>query len=114
MDVDALVADSDRWESGELGCDEAHAVVVPEAAEALDEALQLHAISIRLQRGLIDALKSIADHHGIGYQPMVRDLLIRFAKAELKIIAEQIHQQMADLPVDADDGPASKHFDRAA
>lgn len=77
------------WESGQLGQSEQHVrVATPEEMAEVDAALGLQMISIRLQKGLIDALKEIANYHGIGYQPMIRDLLNRFARSEIKTILE--------------------------
>ena len=75
----------EKWESGELGRDEKHVKRVDEAEEkALDEATGMQMISIRLQKKLIEDLKSIAAHNGIGYQPLVRQLLTRFVVSEFK------------------------------
>ena len=77
------------WESGELGMSEEHVrVATPEEMAEIDEALGLQMISIRLQKGLLEALKEIAKYHGIGYQPMIRDLLERWAVGEIKSILE--------------------------
>lgn len=78
---------TEAWERGELGEDEAHAVVVPEASEELDRALGLQAVSIRLQKSLIDDFKFLAEEHGMGYQPLMREALRRFAEAEMKRLA---------------------------
>ena len=81
--------DACPWDSGKLGEDEAHVVVSSaEEQKAVDDALGLQMISIRLQKTLLRDLKTIADHHGIGYQPMIRDLLNRFARSELKQLLE--------------------------
>lgn len=71
-----------KWEDRTLGVSEEHAARVPEAGAELDAAMELQLISIRLQKGLIDQLKEIASYHGVGYQPMIRDLLNRFAQSE--------------------------------
>lgn len=60
--------------------------VPPEEVKLIDDSLGMQMISIRLQRDLISVLKEIATFHGIGYQPMVRDLLHRFAVSEIKAI----------------------------
>lgn len=86
--------DAEKWEDGTLGATEEHAVRVPEASAALDDAMELQLISIRLQKSLIENLKAIASHHGIGYQPMIRDLLNRFAVCEIKQI---LNDQTAEL-----------------
>ncbi len=49
----------------------------------VDKALGLQMISIRLPVRLIEQLKVIAMHRGIGYQPLMRDVLGRFARGEL-------------------------------
>lgn len=81
------MTNTDKWESGELGRDLAHAVRVPEEDVGVDEALGLQLISIRLQKKLINDLKMISGAYGIGYQPMIRDLLNRFVESEIKQMA---------------------------
>lgn len=63
--------------------------VSQEEEKAVDEALGLQMISIRLERSLIANLKEVAEHHKIGYQPLIRDLLNRFAKSEMRTILEE-------------------------
>ena len=76
------------WESGQLGRDEAHVQVAPKEIELqVDEGMGLQMISIRLQKELIEDYKKIAEFHGVGYQPLMRDALRRFAEAEFKKIA---------------------------
>lgn len=83
------VEDACPWESGKLGRSEEHVrVATPEEMAAVDNALGLQMISIRLQKGLLEALKDIAKFHGIGYQPMIRDLLNRFARSEIRTLME--------------------------
>jgi hypothetical protein len=77
------------WEKGRLGRDEKYAVVAdPSHEAALDEALGLQAISIRLPKQLIDQYKLIAHFHGVGYQPLMRDVLARFVHNALNEILE--------------------------
>lgn len=86
---------SDAWESGKLGCDEAHVKVAsPEANLALDAATGLKPISIRLPESLIEELKVIADHNDIGYQPLIRKVLQRFTRSELRVMAIKYYEQM--------------------
>jgi hypothetical protein len=81
--------DACPWESGELGRSEVHVrVATPQEMAAVDDALGLQMISIRLQKRLLEALKDIAKFHGIGYQPMIRDLLNRFARSEIRTLME--------------------------
>ncbi|MCM1129626.1 MAG: hypothetical protein NC211_07420 [Alistipes senegalensis] len=92
---------SEAWEDGLLGRDETHIVRVPDnEQEAIDEALGLKMISIRLPADLIQAYKDISAYRGLhGYQPLMRDALKRFAEAERKLImteiAEDIKQKLS-------------------
>lgn len=86
---------TERWENGELGRSDEHVVVASEALHIeLDEALAMKLVSIRLPVTLIETLKMIAAHHGIAYQPMIRDLLTRFARSELQQIAHDLDSRM--------------------
>lgn len=97
------------WETGALGQSEEHVRVATNSEmREVDDALDLQMISIRLQKGLLQALKEIAAHHGIGYQPMVRDLLNRFARSEIKSI---LQDRLSSLDDDASDVPAMKPVD---
>ncbi|HTN32302.1 MAG TPA: hypothetical protein VL178_15955 [Pseudomonas sp.] len=79
----------EMWEDGRLGQDANHAAVAPGSKQEVDDALGLQLISIRLQKQLLCDLKKIAEFHGVGYQPMIRDLLNRFAQVEIKKILVQ-------------------------
>lgn len=82
----------EAWEARELGADDAFAVVAdPSHEAALDAALGLQSISIRLPKQLIEHYKVIAHFHGVGYQPLMRDVMARFVPGALKEIfdAEQ-------------------------
>ena len=41
-------------------------------------------ISIRLPQSLIETFKLLGQEHGLGYQPLMRRVLTRFAEAEMK------------------------------
>lgn len=85
------------WESGALGESAEHARVAAGSKQEVDDALGLQLISIRLQKQLVNDLKKIAEINGIGYQPMIRDLLNRFARSEIrKIMLERISQIEAE------------------
>ena len=82
---DRFHASIEAWESGALGRDEKNVKVADASEElALDDAMDMQMISIRLQRKLIEDLKVIAKHNGIGYQPLIRQLLTRFVISEFK------------------------------
>lgn len=91
----------ENWESGALGQDAAHAKRAPkDMDQAVDESLGLQAISIRLSKDLIDDYKIIAKMHGIGYQPLMRDALKRFAEGEYKRLAIELHSAKEQHPKD--------------
>ena len=82
----------EAWESGQLGNDETHvghlsADELVKESQTIDDALGLKAISIRLENELIEEFKMIAKYNNIGYQPLMRQALHRFAKCELKKMA---------------------------
>ena len=85
----------EAWESGELGADEKHARVAPkELTTDIEDSLGLQMISIRLDKELIETFKLLAQFHGVGYQPLMRDALKRFANSETKsIVRGVVHGQ---------------------
>lgn len=84
---DLYVANAEEWDSGALGRDESHVKKADASFEKnLDEALGLQMISIRLHKKLLEELKFIAVAHGVGYQPLIKDVLSRFAKSEIQEI----------------------------
>lgn len=99
---------TEAWDDRTLGADEAHVGVADEAHEtALDDALGLQSISIRLPRQLISQYKLIGHFHGVGYQPLMRDVLARFVPAALREIlqseqekAQKAASLLADGPID--------------
>ncbi|WP_350304339.1 hypothetical protein [Photorhabdus viridis] len=88
-----LIASTDEaWDNRELGCSEAHVKVSDDMTEDLiNEALELQLISIRLNKSLIEDFKMIADLNGLGYQPLIRQVLNRFANCEKKRILIETH-----------------------
>ena len=61
---------------------------------ALDEAMGMQSISIRLPKEMIGAYKLIGAYHGVGYQPLMRDILQRFIPEGLKEVLDH-HEQKA-------------------
>lgn len=89
----------DAWDTRELGSSEAHVKVSDDLSEVeINDALELHPISIRLNKSLIEDLKMIADLHGLGYQPLVRQVLMRFADCEKKRILQEVHSKEVTKP----------------
>lgn len=88
----------EAWESGELGTNEDFVALTPECDESkIDEKLELQLISIRLPKSLIEEFKLIADFHGNSYQPLMRQILQRFATAEMKSIATEYLKKKAGI-----------------
>lgn len=85
-------------ESGEIELDETHVKRADITVEAeVEHSLGLQMISIRLQKRLIDELKFISTAHGIGYQPLIRDILSRFVAHEVKqIIKDTIERRQLE------------------
>ena len=86
-----IESNDDAWETGALGQDEAHVKVSKSVnEEAIDKGLNLTPVTIRLQKSLVENFKSIAALNGIGYQPLMRQVLTRFADCEMKKIARDL------------------------
>lgn len=49
-------------------------------SKAVDDALGLQLISVRLQKELLEQLKDLAEEEGIGYQPLIRQILTRHVR----------------------------------
>ena len=95
----------DAWESEVLGADEKHTRSADhDLTKQIDDSLGLQMISIRLDKGLIESFKMLGSFHGIGYQPLMRDALKRFAEHEMKaivsgVVESQRKQQAQKQPV---------------
>ncbi|WGE42797.1 hypothetical protein NYR77_03600 [Actinobacillus equuli subsp. haemolyticus] len=89
----------EKWENRELGQDEKFVQRSTHTTpEMLDELLALQPISIRLSKGLIQDLKDIAQLHGLGYQPLIKQILTRFVESEKRMLAnEKIQEDLAKL-----------------
>ena len=110
---------AEAWEGEQLGADEAHAKVANDHEHEIDAALGLQPISIRLQKSLLDDLKAIAGLNGIGYQPLVRQVLTRFVDAEKKrVLQEHIENrrkaEAAAAAVDSAGRAAARRHKKAA
>ncbi len=97
-EIEALTADHERWDNRELGASEVHMRVLSEEEEReIDDGLGLQHISIRLNKGLIEQLKKLALLEAIGYQPLIRQVLMRYVReneAKLDILLSE--QETAD------------------
>jgi uncharacterized protein (DUF4415 family) len=89
----------ESWESGLLGADAEYVrVVQKELSSEVDETLELQMISIRLSKELIKAYRLLGARHGMGYQPLMREVLKRFVDSEFKMIAQEtLEKQIRNL-----------------
>jgi hypothetical protein len=85
----------EAWLSGALGNDEEFVAIPPNNVEAtINDHLDLQPISIRLEKSLIEDFKLIAAMNGLGYQPLMRQTLKRFADCEKKRILREAASDM--------------------
>jgi len=80
----------EAWEDGVLGRDEEFVSAVDIDQSLLDESVGLKSISVRMPVSLIEDLKYIGQIHGLGYQPLMKQVLNRFVEAEKKRVLKQI------------------------
>lgn len=100
---------AEAWESRELGDDKKHAKRVSEdTAKLIDEAIGMQPISIRLDKALIESFKILAEFHGVGYQPLMRDALKRFAEHEMKNIVHGLVESQRKKPEKQVEKPSDK------
>jgi hypothetical protein len=79
-----IVPTDDPWDDRSVGAEEQYVEAAPDITAEVDAALDLHPISIRLQKSLVENLKALAHLHGLGYQPLIRQVLTRWVDAEIK------------------------------
>ncbi|MCI1145942.1 BrnA antitoxin family protein [Stenotrophomonas maltophilia] len=99
------------WDDGEYGRSEDHVAVAPQnVQDEFNRAMAMKLVSIRLPVPLIEGLKMIAEHHGIAYQPMIRDLLSRFAASEVKEIMADLQAKMRAARDEEESSPPVDSF----
>ena len=102
-------------EYSDIGGSEADvACVSPDVEAEVFATLGLKPISIRLPASLIDAFKAIATLHGVGYQPLMRDALERFAVSEMKRLTIEYSNKVATHQADSSEGVDPPEFKEAA
>jgi predicted DNA binding CopG/RHH family protein len=94
-----IAGTEEAWDSEQLGAEEGHVQRVPaDVEQQIEESLGMQMISIRLDKSLIESYKLLAAFHGVGYQPLMRDALKRFADGELKaIVAGMVSSQRDEM-----------------
>lgn len=86
-----ITASDEAWDNRELGAEATHIGVCDDSEEsAINDMMGLQAISIRLPKALIENFKMIAQYHGVGYQPLMRDILCRFSRSETQKIMQEL------------------------
>jgi len=102
---------TEAWETGPLGSDEEFVKLATGVDEKeINEALELQMISIRLQKSLIEDFKMIAKINGIGYQPLIRQILKRFADCEKKkLLREAVSRLQSDASEDDSENNNGSH-----
>lgn len=88
--TDKIMSTPEAWENRLLGASEEHVKVSEDNPDQLNDALELQMISIRLQKSLLDKLKFIANKNGLGYQPLMKQVLTRFVDSEMKQIMRDL------------------------
>ncbi len=106
------IMDTDEaWDSRQLGADEAFAAVAEMDDSALNEALELQPISIRLHKSLVEDFKLIAGMNGLGYQTLMRQVLKRFADCEKK---QMLRDMAAEYAKDQSQEDSDEELRKAA
>ena len=92
-----IPATDEAWDNGELGREEKYVKKADKSFQAqVDKSLEMQMISIRLQKSLIEDFKFIATLSGIGYQPLMRQILKRYVDSEKKkILRDVAHEAKA-------------------
>ena len=75
-----LLSESQEWETDKRGSHSTAATDEDEAA--LDDAMALQMISIRLPQSVVEKLRTMAKKEGIGYQPYTRKVLIHHTQGD--------------------------------
>lgn len=78
-EIEALSADHEQWDN-HVGTVEHTQFVSDEEQKEIDEGIGLQMISLRLGKTLIEQFKELAKLEGIGYQPLMRQVLTAYAK----------------------------------
>ena len=86
----------DQWESGALGESKENARLSKVDLNKLRDAAELQLISIRMPKELVQDLKDLAKLNGLGYQPLIKQILKRFVDAEKKMMVREYMKQKLD------------------
>ncbi|HED36570.1 MAG TPA: hypothetical protein ENJ08_20425 [Gammaproteobacteria bacterium] len=84
MAIKKIEGTAEKWENDQLGADPEHAQKSDLNNKAVDKAMGLQMISIRLQKTLLADLKKIALANGTGYQPLIKQVLKKESRIDIK------------------------------
>jgi predicted DNA binding CopG/RHH family protein len=80
-DIEKFDDENELWDSRQLGASAKNAKrVSDEEDKAIDDALGLQLLSFRIQRSVIEQLKELSKLEGIGYQPLMRQILTKYVR----------------------------------
>jgi len=105
---ETIESTKEEQDSREPDATEEFVVIAPEDVQALTDKHYLQPVSIRLEKSLIEDFKLIASMYGIGYQPLMRHILKRFADSEKKQILREAASKMKSMRKEALREAASK------
>lgn len=88
--MNEIYADTHLWESGELGCSEEYAKASNFTVEDLQKSIELQAISLRINKDLLEDLKTLAGNYNIGYQPLIKQILRKFVDSEKSRLGKKL------------------------
>ncbi|MGY3805451.1 CopG family antitoxin (plasmid) [Pigmentibacter ruber] len=84
----------EQWDSRDLGADEEFVKrASPEREKRINDSLDLQAISIRLPSEIIQQLKKFAQEDGIGYQPLMRQVITKYARERNREDVSRFNQE---------------------
>jgi len=98
---ETIESTKEEQDSRGLGATEEFVTIEPEDVQALTDKHHLQPVSIRLEKSLIEDFKLIASMYGIGYQPLMRHILKRFADSEKKQILREAATKMKSMRKEA-------------
>lgn len=80
-EIEKFDKDTELWETRQLGASAEHAVPISDEEEKeIDEAMGLQLLSFRIQKSVIEQLKQLSKLEGIGYQPLMRQVLTKYVR----------------------------------
>lgn len=95
----------ENWEERNLGADENFVGIDEDFNISFDDAHDLQLISIRLSKSLIENYKFLANLNGLGYQPLMREVLKRWADCENKKLARDLAEESSSKDKNEDAPP---------